>query len=73
MVDARKESFELVMAEDILAIFTCLRVNRGSIPEGLFCYDIRYDDDCQGIAGEIAPFVMVNHWGTIITKFSQTQ
>lgn len=29
-------------------------------------YDVRHDDECRGIPCEIAPFVMVNHWGTII-------
>ena len=29
-------------------------------------YDVRHDDDCRGIPCEIAPFIMVNHWGTII-------
>ena len=27
---------------------------------------VRHDDECRGIPCEIAPFVMVNHWGTII-------
>lgn len=29
-------------------------------------YDVRHDDECRGIPCEIAPFIMVNHWGTII-------
>ena len=35
-------------------------------PDGLYAYDVRHDDECRGIPCEIAPFVMVNHWGTII-------
>ena len=31
-----------------------------------YAYDVRHDDECRGIPCEIAPFVMVNHWGTII-------
>lgn len=37
-----------------------------SVPAGLYAYDVRHDDDCRGIPCEIAPFIMVNHWGTII-------
>lgn len=68
MENANKEKFELVMIDDIPALFTCLRIDRNSIPEGLFGYDVRHDDSGQGIACEIAPFVLVNHWGTVITK-----
>ena len=32
----------------------------------LHAYDVRHDDECRGIPCEIAPFVIVNHWGTII-------
>lgn len=48
------------------ALFVCLRVDRKTVPEGLYAYDIRHDDDCQGIACEIARFIMVNHWGTVL-------
>lgn len=41
-------------------------IKRDTIPDGLYAYDVRHDDECRGIPCEIAPFVMVNHWGTII-------
>ncbi|EKU88764.1 LPD28 domain-containing protein [Bacteroides oleiciplenus] len=50
----------------IPAIFTDYRVNRSTLPEGLFAYDIR--------AGETKDFdtielnVLVNHTGTVIVK-----
>lgn len=68
MVDAKEEDFELVVLDDIPALFTNSRVDRGSIPDGAYCYDVRHDDCCQGIACEIKPHIMVNHWGTIIAK-----
>lgn len=46
-------------------LFTNLRVDRKSIPDGFHAYDVR-DDDCDGQFWEIQNFVMVNHWGTII-------
>lgn len=68
MVDAKEEDFELVVLDDIPALFTNSRIDRSSIPANVFCYDVRHDDCCQGIACEIKPHIMVNHWGTIITK-----
>ncbi len=68
MVNANEVTFELIMVDDIPAIFTNSRVSNDSVPKGLFCYDIRHDDLCRGIACEIKPFILVNHWGSIITK-----
>lgn len=47
-------------------LFTSFRIKRDTVPDGLYAYDVRHDDDCRGIPCEIAPFIMVNHWGTII-------
>lgn len=68
MVNANEVTFELIMVDDMPAIFTNSRVSNDSVPKGLFCYDIRHDDLCRGIACEIKPFILVNHWGSIITK-----
>ena len=43
------------------ALFTSIRIRRDTIPDGLYAYDVRHDDECRGIACEIAPFVMVNY------------
>lgn len=48
------------------ALFTNFRIKRDTVPDGLYAYDVRHDDDCRGIPCEIAPFIMINHWGTII-------
>lgn len=48
------------------ALFTNFRIKRDTVPDSLYVYDVRHDDDCRGIPCEIAPFIMVNHWGTII-------
>lgn len=68
MENAEKERFELAMLDEYVVLFTCARIDRKTVPEALFCYDVRHDDDCQGIACEIKPYVAVNHWGTILTK-----
>lgn len=68
MEDAGKEKFELVMLDEYMVLFTCARIDRNTVPKGLHCYDVRHDDDCQGTACEVKPHVMVNHWGTILSK-----
>jgi hypothetical protein len=45
--------------------FTDMRVDRGSIPKGLYAYDVR--DCCDGEPCEVRSFVFVNHMGTLIT------
>ena len=67
-VNAAAESFELMELFGKTVLFTNLRVDRSTVPEGLYAYDVRHDDGCTGEICEIKPFVMVNHWGTIICK-----
>lgn len=45
--------------------FTDMRVDRASIPQGLYAYDVR--DECDGDPCEIRSFILVNHMGTLIT------
>ncbi len=68
MENAGKENFELAMLDDYMVLYTGSRIDRNTVPENLFCYDVRHDDDCQGIACEVKPHVLVNHWGTILSK-----
>ena len=64
--NAMTEHYEEITVCGKPALFTSIRIKRDTIPDGLYVYDVRHDDECQGIPCEIAPFVMVNQWGTII-------
>ena len=66
-VNAQEESFELMELFGKTVLFTNMRVDRSTVPEGLYVYELR-DEDCTGDICEIKPFIMVNHWGTIICK-----
>ena len=66
VMDAMTERYEEITVCGKPALFTSIRIKRDTVPDGLYAYDVRHDDECQGIPCEIAPFVMVNHWGTII-------
>ncbi|MFY0521595.1 LPD28 domain-containing protein [Lysinibacillus sp. UGB7] len=47
---------------------TCLRIPLDQREEGLFYYDVRHDDECQGIPCSVEYFVFINHLGTIVTN-----
>ena len=64
--NAMTEHYEEITVCGKPALFTNFRIKRDTVPDGLYAYDVRHDDDCRGIPCEIAPFIMVNHWGTII-------
>ena len=59
------ERFEILGRD---ALFTNLRIDRKSLPDGLYAYDLRDSDNCDGTPSELKSFVMVNHWGTVIVK-----
>lgn len=51
------------------ALFTSERVDRSSVPDGYYAYDIRgTDDDGGGTPATIESRVMVNFHGTVITR-----
>ena len=66
-VNAQEESFELMELFGKTVLFTNMRVDRSTVSDGLYVYELR-DEDCTGDICEIKPFIMVNHWGTIICK-----
>lgn len=66
--DAAKEGYELTDIDGRPVLFTNMRLDRDTVPEGLFCYDVRDSDNLDGSMAEVKPFVLVNHWGTILSK-----
>ena len=67
-VDVNNEEFEKITLFDEPMLFTNARCDRETLPKGMYMYEIRHDDDCQGDPCEIAKFIMVNHWGTVISN-----
>lgn len=67
-LNAIEEKYEIVTVLDKPMLFTCLRIDRKTVPKGLYMYEVRHDDECQGIPCQIANWIMVNHLGTLITN-----
>lgn len=66
--DATKEGYMLAEIDGKPVLFTNMRLDRDTVPEGIFCYDIRDSDALDGSFAEMKSFVMVNHWGTILCR-----
>ena len=66
--DARETGYEIIELFGKPMLFTDLRIDRKTVPAGMYCYEVRHDDDCNGDPVEIAKNIMVNHWGTVITN-----
>lgn len=67
-LSCQEATFERVTVLGKPALFTCCRTDHKTVPNGLHIYDVRHDDDQQGEPVQIARWVMVNHWGTLLTK-----
>ena len=59
-------SYERVQVFGKTGFFTNERIQRDSVPEGIYQYEVRHDDCCQGIPCEVAKGVLVNFWGTLL-------
>lgn len=68
MYDAMKETYEEVTVFGKPMLFTCGRIDRNTVPKGMYAYDVRHDDEGMGDPCEIAPHILVNHWGTLISN-----
>ena len=50
------------------ALFTNERISRDTVPVGWYLYEVRHDDECQGIPCEIARGILVNFWGSLLMR-----
>ena len=66
--DISKELFEPMKLFGKLVLFTPSRIKTEDIPSGLYRYELRHDDECQGIICQISTRILVNHWGTILSN-----
>lgn len=67
-VSAREERFEPCRVCGVESLFTSMRLDRKTIPIGYHCYEVRYDDDGKGDPIQLANYILVNHYGTILTS-----
>ncbi|MBR3997585.1 MAG: hypothetical protein IKI93_04495 [Clostridia bacterium] len=58
--------YEMVELFGIPAFFTNDRITDEDIPQGFYCYQLRFDDDLSEFA-TVEPRVAINHAGSVIT------
>lgn len=63
---ADNTTYEEVEVLEKMAFFTPVRVLDETVPEGLHRYEVR-DDGAKGIPCQLKPYILANHWGTILT------
>lgn len=66
--DAGREHFSEIRVLGKPALFHDMRIDRSSVPKGLYLYEVRHDDDGLGDPVQIAKGIMVNHFGSILTR-----
>ena len=64
--DAMTESFEHIELFGKPALFTDFRIDRSTVPNGWYCYDVRGSDYDPGRLMTLEAKVVVNHAGTIL-------
>lgn len=64
--DSRINLFSDLFNDEVTYI-TNHRIDRTTVPEGFYAYDIRHDED-WGNPCTIEPNILVNHYGTILTN-----
>lgn len=66
--DVKDVSWEVIELLDELCLFVDERINRASVPKGLYLYEVRHADEDWGEPVEIAEGILVNFFGTILSK-----
>jgi hypothetical protein len=66
-VNARSEDYEYIELFGKPGLFTNSRIDRDTVPEGWYAYDLRGSDYDPGEPVTVESHVVVNHAGTILT------
>ena len=64
--DYNKEHFETVSVRGIQCLFSDVRIERSTVPEEKYQYEIGGDDDIGGEPARIQTGVLANFFGTLI-------
>lgn len=65
--DYNKETFTRVRVCGIECDFSDMRIDRSTVPEGRYQYEVADDDESQGDPTRVRRGIMVNCFGTLIS------
>ena len=66
--DVKEQMWEKVEVLGRECLFNDLRFDENTVPEGYFMYEVRHSDEDWGEPCEIASRILVNFYGTLLTK-----
>lgn len=66
--DAQKVTYQEVTIFDRPALFTECRIDRATVPEGVYRYELRHGDEDWGEPVELSRNIVVNYYGTVLTR-----
>lgn len=66
--NASEIEYEKIVILGKEGLFIDLRIDFDTVPRGLFCYELRHDDDGRGDPVTLENRVAVNFYGTVILK-----
>ena len=65
---AEELRYERVRIFEKEAFFNCDRIQGASVPEGLYQYEVRHDDEGLGNPVQIARGILVNFYGSLLFR-----
>lgn len=68
--DYRTEIFQKISVCGIPCDFSDIRIDRSTVPEGRYQYEVAGDDDSGGDPARVQRGVLVNFFGTLISDVS---
>lgn len=68
--DYKTEHFQKVSVCGIRCEFSAVRIDRSTVPEGKYQYEVAGDDDSGGDPARVRLGIMVNFFGTLISDQS---
>ncbi len=66
--DANRLTYNEVTIFGVPALFTDFRIDRATVPEGVYRYELRHGDEDWGEPIELSRSLMVNFYGTVLTR-----
>jgi len=67
-INAEIETFDLIEAAGKAVLFTPFRIERNTVPDDLYCYDLRASDHEDGESATIENTAVFKHMGTILCR-----
>lgn len=66
--DANRLIYDEVTIFDRPALFTECRIDRATVPEGVYRYELRHGDEDWGEPIELARSIFANYYGAVLTR-----